>query len=223
MDRLEFLKSMGLLAAGAVAVNIDAKANALRAFGQDSIPSIAADKKIATKIQSLDAELDKPVTVVIIGAGDRGRCYAQYAEKFPKCMKVVGVADLNPHRREQMAEIHNIPAENQFAHYNEALAKAKFADAVVIATPDNLHYEPCMKALALGYDVLLEKLVAPTEKECRDIMKQAHKYNRIVAVCHVLRYAPYFVALKQVVDSGAIGDLVNIQHFEPIRYYHMAH
>ena len=54
-------------------------------------------------------------------------------------------------------------------------------------------------------------------------MKQAHKYNRIVAVCHVLRYAPYFVALKQVVDSGAIGNLVNVQHFEPIRYYHFAH
>ena len=223
MDRLEFLKRMGLLAAGAVAINLDAKANAMRALGEYEIPAIAADKKIATKIQSLDAELDKPVTVMIIGAGDRGRCYAQYAEKFPKCMKVVGVADLNPYRREQMAKKHNIPAENQFAHYNDALAKAKFADAVVIATPDNLHYEPCMKALALGYDVLLEKPVAPTEKECRDIMKQAHKYNRIVAVCHVLRYAPYFVALKQVVDSGAIGDLVNIQHFEPIRYYHMAH
>ena len=54
-------------------------------------------------------------------------------------------------------------------------------------------------------------------------MKQAHKYNRIVAVCHVLRYAPYFVALKQVLESGAIGDLVNIQHFEPIAFHHMAH
>ena len=157
MDRLEFLKRMGLLAAGAVAINLDAKANAMRALGEYEIPTIAADKKIATKIQSLDAGLDKPVTVMIIGAGDRGRCYAQYAEKFPKSMKVVGVADLNPYRREQMAKKHNIPAENQFAHYNDALSKAKFADAVVISTPDNLHYEPCMKALALGYDVLLEK------------------------------------------------------------------
>ena len=80
-----------------------------------------------------------------------------------------------------------------------------------------------MMALAEGYDVLLEKPVAPTEKECRSILAQAHKYNRIVAVCHVLRYAPYFIALKQVVDSGAIGDLVSIQHMEPIQYAHMAH
>ena len=196
--------------------------SAMAAEAED-IPEIASDKKINTKIQSLDAKLDKPVTVMIIGAGDRGRCYAQYAEKFPQSMKVVGVADLNPHRRKDMAKKHNIPAENQFAHFNDALSKAKFADAVVISTPDNLHYEPCMKALALGYDVLLEKPVAPSEKECRDIMKQAHKYNRIVAVCHVLRYAPYFVALKQVLDSGAIGDLVSIQHLEPVEYCHFAH
>ena len=220
MDRLEFLKRLGVLTVGASLVGAGVSAMAAEA---EEIPEIASDKKIKTKIQSLDAKLDKPVTVMIIGAGDRGRCYAQYAEKFPKSMKVVGVADLNPYRREQMAKKHNIPAENQFGDFRDALSKAKFADAVVISTPDNLHYEPCMKALALGYDVLLEKPVAPTEKECRDIMKQAHKYNRVVAVCHVLRYAPYFVAMKQVVDSGAIGDLVNIQHFEPIRYYHMAH
>ena len=220
MDRLEFLKRLGVLTVGASLVGTGVSAMAAEA---EEIPEIASDRKIKTKIQSLDAKLDKPVTVMIIGAGDRGRCYALYAEKFPKSMKVVGVADLNPYRREQMAKKHNIPAEHVFADFRDALSKAKFADAVVISTPDNLHYEPCMKALALGYDVLLEKPVAPTEKECRDIMKQAHKYNRIVAVCHVLRYAPYFVAMKQVVDSGAIGDLVNIQHFEPIRYYHMAH
>lgn len=220
MDRLEFLKRLGALTVGASLVGVDVNAMTTEA---EEIPEIAVAEKIKTKMPEMDAKLDKPVTVMVIGAGGRGRVYAQYAEKFPKSMKVVGVADLNPNRRRAMAKRHNIPAENQFGHYNDALARPKIADAVVIATPDSLHYEPCMKALALGYDVLLEKPVAPTEKECRDIMKQAHKYNRIVAVCHVLRYAPYFVALKQVVDSGAIGDLVNVQHFEPIEYCHMAH
>ena len=196
--------------------------SAMAAEAED-IPEIAADEKIKTKMPEMDAGLSKPVTVMVIGAGSRGRTYARYAEKFPQSMKVVGVADLNPHRRKEMAKKHNIPAENQFAHFNEALSKPKLADAVVIATPDNLHYEPCMKALALGYDVLLEKPVAPTEKECRAILKQAHKYNRIVAVCHVLRYAPYFVALKEVLASGAIGDIVSVQHMEPIQYAHMAH
>ena len=220
MDRLEFLKRLGVLTVGASLMGSGVSAMAAEA---EEIPEIAADKKIKTKMPVMDAGLAKPVTVMIIGAGGRGRTYARYAEKFPQSMKVVGVADLNPNRRKAMAKKHNIPVENQFGHFNDALSKAKLADAVVIATPDNLHYEPCMKALELGYDVLLEKPVAPTEKECRAILKQAHKYNRIVAVCHVLRYAPYFVALKEVLASGAIGDIVSVQHMEPIQYAHMAH
>ena len=223
MDRLEFFKRMGLLMAGAVVLDAEAKANSVMALSEGELPDIVSEKNIGTKIASMDAGLDKPVTVLVIGAGSRGRTYARYASKFPKSMKVVGVADLNPNRREAMAKAHNIPAENMYGDFHDALAREKFADAVVIATPDNLHYEPCMKALELGYDVLLEKPVAPTEKECRAILKQAHKYNRIVAVCHVLRYAPYFVAMKQVIDSGALGDLVSIQHMEPIQYAHMAH
>lgn len=230
MDRLEFLKRMGMLVAGATVLDFDATAKTMNGIEGEmdaeidaDIPEIAASSKINTPVTSLDAGLTKPVTVLVIGAGNRGRTYARYAQMFPNSMKVVGVADTNPNRRAAMAKNHKIAKENIFSDFNEALSKPKMADAVVIATPDNLHYEPCMKALALGYDVLLEKPVAPTERECRAILKQAHKYNRIVAVCHVLRYAPYFVALKQVVDSGAIGDLVSIQHMEPIEYLHMAH
>ena len=224
MDRLEFLKRLGMLTVGASLVGVDAKAMISENDEMlDAVPEIAASEKISTKIETLKAVVPKPITVMVIGGGNRGWTYARYAEKLPDAMKVVGIADLNPYRRERMQKAHNIPAENIFEDFNEALSKPKFADAVIIATPDNLHYEPRMKALALGYDVLLEKPVAPTEKECRDILKQARKYNRIVAVCHVLRYAPYFRALKDVVDSGAIGDLVSIQHMEPIEHKHMAH
>ena len=80
-----------------------------------------------------------------------------------------------------------------------------------------------MKALEMGYDVLLEKPAAQTECECKAILAQAKKHNRIVAICHVLRYAPYFIAMREAVHSGMIGDLVSIQHMEPIQYAHMAH
>ena len=231
MDRLEFLKRMGALVAGATMLNFDASAKSMMGFGEDEadgdidadLPELVASKKINTQITPMDAGLSKPVTVLVIGAGNRGRTYARYASMFPNSMKVVGVADLSKSRRNAMAKNHNVPKENVFSDFRVALSQPKMADAVIIATPDNLHYEPCMKALELGYDVLLEKPVAPTERECRAILKQANKYNRIVAVCHVLRYAPYFVALKEVVDSGAIGDLVSIQHMEPIQYAHMAH
>jgi predicted dehydrogenase len=122
-----------------------------------------------------------------------------------------------------MADAFKVKKENRFGDFSEVFKKGKLADAVVISTPDDVHYEPCMMALEKGYQVLLEKPIAPTEKECTDILAAAKKHNRIVAVCHVLRYAPYFVALKQAVDSGVIGDVISVQHLEPILFDHMAH
>ena len=89
--------------------------------------------------------------------------------------------------------------------------------------PDDLHYEPCMQALAKGYDILLEKPMAQTEQQCRNILAQVKKTGRIVAVCHVLRYAPYFIKLRKMIQSGAIGELISINHFEPIEHIHMSH
>jgi len=109
------------------------------------------------------------------------------------------------------------------ATWEELLARPKFADAVIIATPDHLHYTPCMKALELGYDILLEKPIAQTEKQCRDLVAYARKTGKIVGLTHVLRYSPYFLMLKELVDSKKIGDLVSIQHFEPVDHVHMSH
>lgn len=80
-----------------------------------------------------------------------------------------------------------------------------------------------MEALKMGYDVLLEKPISPSEKECRDILQLAKKTGRIVAVCHVLRYAPYFIKLRELMNSGAIGEVISIQHLEPIGHIHMSH
>ena len=181
------------------------------------------DGRIHVDIRSLEPSTDKQVTAVVIGAGNRGRLYAQYAKKYPKHFKIVGVSDILESRRLDMAQKHDIPQEHRFGHYREVFTQPKFADVAIISTPDDKHFEPCIKALELGYDVLLEKPVAQTEEECLKILEASKKSGRIVAVCHVLRYAPYFVALKKVVDSGAIGELVNVQHYEPVRFAHMAH
>ena len=225
MIRRDFLKNVGLIATG-VALT-DPFAMAAEMIGaspaEDTAELFTPDGKIKVGIRDLKPSTNKQVTAIVIGAGDRGGTYARYAKRFPEHLKIVGVSDIQEHRRHRMGDAHNIPQEHRLGHYNEVFEHPKFADVVIISTPDDRHFEPCMKALAMGYDVLLEKPVAQTEKECRAILKQAKKYNRIVAVCHVLRYAPYFIALKKVVESGAIGELVSVQHMEPIQYAHMAH
>ena len=168
-------------------------------------------------------DIDKPITAIILGAGSRGNVYGNYGVQFPKELDIIGVAEPIPIRNERYSKKHNIPKENRFTTWEHVFERPKFADAIIITTPDNLHYGPCMKALAMGYDVLLEKPIAPSEAECRDILALAKKTGRIVAVCHVLRYAPYFIKLKEMIASGAIGELISIQHFEPIEHIHMSH
>jgi predicted dehydrogenase len=168
-------------------------------------------------------KLQKAVTAITLGAGARGNVYGDYGVKYPDRLQIVGVAEPNTERNIRYSQKHNIEQKNRFGSWEEVFKKPKFADAVIITTPDDLHYAPCMKALDMGYDVLLEKPIAPTEKECRDILKKSKETGRIVAVCHVLRYAPYFIKLREIAESGVLGKIVSMQHFEPIEHIHMSH
>ena len=226
MIRRDFLKTLGVAAAGAAVGLPAAAASARAAANRDLIDGTGPGgslNDLDLNLRPIKPNVDKQTTIIVIGAGNRGSTYARYAEMFPYALKVVGVSDILEHRCRRMADKHNVPAEHRFGDWSEVFKVPKFADAVIVSTPDDVHYAPCMKALEMGYHVLLEKPVSPTEKECKNILAQAKKYDRIVAVCHVLRYAPYFVALREIVRSGAIGELVSVQHMEPIQYAHMAH
>jgi predicted dehydrogenase len=167
--------------------------------------------------------LTRPITAITLGAGARGNVYGNYAFNNPGEISIVGVAEPIPLRNRRYADKHKIPDEHRFVTWEHVFQKPKFADAIIITTPDHLHYGPCMQALDMGYDVLLEKPMAQTEKECRAILQKTKSTGRIVGLCHVLRYAPYFIKLKELIHNGSIGDLISLQHFEPIQHVHMAH
>lgn len=165
----------------------------------------------------------KPVTAITLGAGSRGNVYGDYAAAYPDRMRIVGVAEPISIRQERYARKHQIPVGNRYPTWEHVFQRPKFADAIIISTPDDLHYGPCMQALSLGYDVLLEKPISPSERECREILARTRETGRIVAVCHVLRYAPYFVKMRELIHSDAIGQVVSVQHLEPIEAVHMSH
>ena len=171
----------------------------------------------------LDNPLGRPVTAITCGAGSRGNVYGGYALEFPDQIKIIGVAEPITVRNKRYSDKHGIPEENRFKTWEDVFTRPKFADVILITMPDNLHYEPCIKAMEMGYDVLLEKPMAQTEQECRSILEMTKKTGRIVAVCHVLRYSPYFIKMKELIRSGAIGELVSIQHMEPVQHIHMSH
>ena len=166
----------------------------------------------------------KKVTSIVIGAGLRGgHVYSQYALDHPDEFQVVAVAEPDKERRESFAKRHNIPEELCFESYEELLGKEKLADCAMICTMDRMHYEPTIMALKKGYHVLCEKPMSPDKKEIIEMGEMAKKYDRILSVCHVLRYSPFFSKLKELLEEGKIGRLMTIQHMEEVGYWHQAH
>jgi len=163
------------------------------------------------------------VTLAIIGAGNRGRVYAGFAERHPEIARVVAIAEPRPFQRERLRALHGVPAERSFSSWEEPAALPRMADAVVIATADALHADVAAAFAARGYDLLLEKPMATTEDDCVRIVEAVERAGVILAVCHVMRYTPYTRALKAQVDAGRIGDIVSVQHLEPVGWWHQAH
>jgi predicted dehydrogenase len=161
--------------------------------------------------------------MVVVGAGDRGTMYAGFARKFPRRLRVVGVAEPREFHRNRLAKTHRIPAENVFADWRELADRPRLADAAVIATQDAMHAAPAIALAAKGYHILLEKPMAPNAEDCRRIVRAALEAGILFAVGHVLRYTVYTRKVKELVASGAIGEVVNIQHLEPVGYWHQAH
>ena len=166
----------------------------------------------------------KPITAIVLGAGQRGaNVYAAYALNFPNELKIVGVAEPRADRRAALAADHGIPESHCFESWEGALGCEKFADCVFVCTQDRMHYEPVLQALDKGYDVLCEKPMSYDRAELIAMGEKARQTGRMLSICHVLRYSPFFVKLKELIESGAIGQLVSIQHIESVGYWHMAH
>ncbi len=165
-----------------------------------------------------------PIRLILFGAGNRGaKVYGPYALEHPEEVQFVAVAEPNSLRRKQFSEAHHIPSEGQFTTWQDALQAGKIADAVLNATQDEMHHDSALAAISAGYDMLLEKPIAPSLDETLDIIKTAEKSRRLLMICHVLRYTDFFQKVRQVLNLGRLGQIVHIAHSENVSYYHMAH
>ena len=166
----------------------------------------------------------KQLTGIVIGAGNRGAdAYASYALTHPNKLKIVSVAEPNTIRREKLANNHNIPKNLEFNDWKGALEKPRFADLAIITTQDQMHYKPAMNAMKKGYHVLLEKPMATTEEECRNLVQTSEKMGIILQICHVLRYTKLFSKLKEIIDSGKLGEIININYSINLGHWIYAH
>ena len=168
--------------------------------------------------------MSKPVELVVIGAGSRGAgAYASYALRHPEQVRIVGVADPDPIRRARMAETHDLDDAQCFVTWEEMMGAGQLGDGAIVATQDQMHVEPAIAAMEAGYNVLLEKPMAHTLEGSVQLVQAAERTGRILQICHVLRYAPFWRKLHEILESGVIGEIVTVEHRENVAYWHMAH
>lgn len=168
---------------------------------------------------------ERPITAVMIGAGFRGHeVYGQYALKNPDKLKFVAVAEPNPDRRRLFQKAHHIADLMALDSWDSLLtARENLAQAAFICTPDNLHYQPAMAALKLGYALVLEKPISPNLEECQKLALEERQAQRTIQVCHVLRFTNFWQKIKAIVDSGEIGRIIHYDHSENVSYWHFGH
>ncbi len=164
----------------------------------------------------------RPPRLALVGLGNRGLdVYGELVRGAPELATIVAVADPDAAALERAGRRLGVPQEARYRDAAALLAATRDLDAVVIATPDRDHVAPALAALERGLAVLLEKPIAPDLAQLRALSAAARDAE--VTVAHVLRYAPFFRAVKGILDAGRLGRLVAIDHTENIGHWHFAH
>ena len=168
--------------------------------------------------------MNRPLTVAVAGCGSRGQdTYAKILVTMPEKARIVAAADLDPEKLAGMRALTGIPESACYASAEEMLSQPRLADIMLICTPDRCHYREAKEALLKDYDLLLEKPISPSALECSELRDIAVARGRKVAVCHVLRYTAFYQKIKELLDSGVIGQVMNLQAIEQVGYWHQAH
>lgn len=167
-----------------------------------------------------EAAAPQPISVIIVGMGARASIYSMVALTNPELLRVVGVVETNPERRDQARIMFDLPDEHCFNSVDELVALPRFADAVINCTMDRLHVQTSLPLLRHGYDLLLEKPYALSDEEGQPLIECARETGRKVMVCHVLRYTPFYRAMRRVIALGSIGEVINIHMANQVGYLH---
>jgi predicted dehydrogenase len=164
------------------------------------------------------------VEAALLGAGNRGRfTYGAWARRHPEKLRITALAEPDAGRRQACQREHDIPDSRVFSDWRELLDRPQLAPASIIATGDTLHAEPALRAFEVGYDVLLEKPMAPTPEECVAVVAAARRSGRLLQIGHVLRYTAFYERVRALVADGVLGELLTIDMKEHVAYWHMTH
>lgn len=145
------------------------------------------------------------IGVGIIGLGVMGKNHVRVCKAMPE-VELLGVADIRAETVKEISEQYALPG---FTDYRELL-ELPGLQAVVVATSDQFHREPCEQAAAKGLAIFLEKPIATTVEDGQAILEAVNRHKVKMMVGHTLRYDPRYIAVKQAAESGKFGEFVHL-------------
>ena len=163
------------------------------------------------------------VRIAAIGLGNRTCKYLHYIAEHQDVAELVAVVDIDETRFDQVKETFALSPESYFKTIDELADSGMDVDACVIGTPDICHYEMTIKSMRHGWHVLLEKPMAQTQEECEEIVSVSSETGKMVSVCYVLRYHPYFIKIKELTESPQVGKILSVQHTERVGTDRLSH
>lgn len=162
----------------------------------------------------------KKITTVVVGYGDRGSIYADYADKNPDELEIVAVVDPDPFRLNMAKEKFRLSDEQCLTDFHTLVRKGKIADCAIVATMDALHYEQGKALLEQNYNLLIEKPIVNNKEELEELRDLANSRHLLMMVGHVLRYTPFYKAIKQAILDGEVGQVMHIETSELVGVCH---
>ena len=115
---------------------------------------------------------------------------------------VAAICGRNRERAQEIADKYNVPTV--FTDYREMIEKGDL-DALVVATPDDLHYPMTMAALDAGLHVLCEKPMANNAKQAREMLEKAEEADVKHMILFFGRWMPHYLYLHHLIETGYIG------------------
>lgn len=163
----------------------------------------------------------KKVRIGIIGYGNRGRLYMSFIKNMLDKVEVVALCDYRLDEIKQSIDDLNIPY--LFNSDDDFFAAKIPLDLLLVCSMDQYHFKHAYNALLLNYNLLLEKPISNNFNEVVILNELAKERNLKVIVSYVLRYTLFYRKIKEIIDSGRLGEIININTTENVSYWHQAH
>lgn len=147
------------------------------------------------------------VKIGIIGTGVGIRTHLKGFRNFLDESEVYAIAGSNLQRSKQFADEYNIPVA--CADYKE-LCDIEDLDLVCITTPNKFHKEMLKYAISKNKNIICEKPMVDTAKEAEEINEMVKDYDKILIIDHQLRFNPYILEIKRMINDGTLGKIYNV-------------